>query len=691
MLTATILPFSDYEPLRGYKKLIEDAKTRTGVNYILVTDLDTGEQTRYFGTDMTVARHLVGGFETKSAKTYFASFQIIGSLPVIRIFALFSFKRTEDGKVGLFELYRICIEKFSKEEIHMWKEYRDGKCVPFHFYQFYLPGSIFMKLENFPSTDNFLYHRKPLDFELAVINNTGLPKPSLPYSRWFDLFKKYADCERQLLKKSHINKNVPDIVLEDLNKTIAPKRPQPNPVIKKTKNFLSCRQYHQKLYITKDNIYYFSYNKMREEWSSSTWNHTMDLCGSLYFPKDKFDDYMRGTVFENMSPNIWSHRVKFASPEVGWLVPEENAAQEEIDFNYLESKRRYPAINQLEYCKLFNLAKCFSYNVATNALQYSIAGNNKDNHELSHRLSRKQDMWEILGISKNQLKLLKDVSPNLIGTSFPIYFYKLFSDPIVKFVVPDLQERVCAIVLTYYANVYYNFITSSNTIEPDEQYKQAHFSICKSLAKRIKMGENARELAHIPSEYRDYYISYKQLTDCYKNTKNKELKAYLTEALSHLPVRVKASKVHWYHDRLIAIVREATIIENKEKNQKIDKAIVRRNSNPQNKEKYEYSSDEYSILLPQNALEIRNEGIALNHCVGQYVEYVASGSTNILFVRKNSEIEKPLLTMEVKNNCICQLYGYHDTFNKDADIAKFIRDYAKKNNFDINCVIYKKE
>jgi hypothetical protein len=93
---------------------------------------------------------------------------------------------------------------------------------------------------------------------------------------------------------------------------------------------------------------------------------------------------------------------------------------------------------------------------------------------------------------------------------------------------------------------------------------------------------------------------------------------------------------------------------------------------------YDYSEDEFSVILPQNPLEIAYEGLSLNHCVKSYIEDVSNGKTNIFFVRRTNDLKKPFYTLEVRDNAIRQCHGFN---NKNTDevagLADFIRRYCE--------------
>ena len=62
---------------------------------------------------------------------------------------------------------------------------------------------------------------------------------------------------------------------------------------------------------------------------------------------------------------------------------------------------------------------------------------------------------------------------------------------------------------------------------------------------------------------------------------------------------------------------------------------------------YAMESDDYAIVVPQNLIEIIQEGATLNHCSATYVPKVNQGLTYFFFLRKKGELEKPLITFNI--------------------------------------------
>lgn len=83
------------------------------------------------------------------------------------------------------------------------------------------------------------------------------------------------------------------------------------------------------------------------------------------------------------------------------------------------------------------------------------------------------------------------------------------------------------------------------------------------------------------------------------------------------------------------------------------------------------------LVVPQNMDEIKAEGAALHHCVGNYVDRIAKGETTIFFVRKVENKDKPYFTMEFNQNHIIQCRGLHNC-STPPDVEAFIKVFEKK-------------
>lgn len=77
-------------------------------------------------------------------------------------------------------------------------------------------------------------------------------------------------------------------------------------------------------------------------------------------------------------------------------------------------------------------------------------------------------------------------------------------------------------------------------------------------------------------------------------------------------------------------------------------------------EMYEFAHDGMRIIMPRSALEICGEGEALRHCVAGYAERHMQNVLTILFLRRESEPDKPLVTIEMNGKKMVQIHGYRN-------------------------------
>ena len=92
---------------------------------------------------------------------------------------------------------------------------------------------------------------------------------------------------------------------------------------------------------------------------------------------------------------------------------------------------------------------------------------------------------------------------------------------------------------------------------------------------------------------------------------------------------------------------------------------------------YIWNDKNFSVVVPKDLFSIKEEGYSLHHCVGSYTTKVANGETVILFIRRNTDLNKPFYTMEVKNGKILQCYGYKND-KMTEEVQAFTEKYSKK-------------
>lgn len=97
----------------------------------------------------------------------------------------------------------------------------------------------------------------------------------------------------------------------------------------------------------------------------------------------------------------------------------------------------------------------------------------------------------------------------------------------------------------------------------------------------------------------------------------------------------------------------------------------------------EYDNGEFSITIPKTTQDIINEGKALHHCVGVYVDKVVRRENMIYFLRKDKDV--PYVTIEVKDKKVTQIEGDMNNrfISKGSPEYEAIKEWAKINKFTL--------
>lgn len=122
------------------------------------------------------------------------------------------------------------------------------------------------------------------------------------------------------------------------------------------------------------------------------------------------------------------------------------------------------------------------------------------------------------------------------------------------------------------------------------------------------------------------------------------------------------------HDDAIATRKVVAAKKDNEKVEKRYKELAK---------KYGIEKDSFLIRPPVSAEEIVQEGNVLKHCVGGYAARHAEGKTNILFMRRVSDPDTPLYTIEIRDKTLIQVHGMSNrTAPKDnPDSDKFFNEW----------------
>lgn len=97
---------------------------------------------------------------------------------------------------------------------------------------------------------------------------------------------------------------------------------------------------------------------------------------------------------------------------------------------------------------------------------------------------------------------------------------------------------------------------------------------------------------------------------------------------------------------------------------------------------YEGRFGEYCFIYPKCTQDIKDEAVMQNNCVASYIDRVIDGQCHILFLRKLDNLEKSLVTIEVRDDKIVQAYRH---FNDPITIEDqwIIDKWNKKHSNDV--------
>lgn len=96
----------------------------------------------------------------------------------------------------------------------------------------------------------------------------------------------------------------------------------------------------------------------------------------------------------------------------------------------------------------------------------------------------------------------------------------------------------------------------------------------------------------------------------------------------------------------------------------------------------EYSAMGYCVVIPTEPRELADEGINLSHCVGDYIDRVASGECHILFLRRRNAPEQSLVTLQLCGQSICQAQGMNRRSITQEE-RKFLNHWGREKDIAI--------
>ena len=144
------------------------------------------------------------------------------------------------------------------------------------------------------------------------------------------------------------------------------------------------------------------------------------------------------------------------------------------------------------------------------------------------------------------------------------------------------------------------------------------------------------------------------------------------------------------HDEMVDEINKRRILEDMKRNKEAQKEKAKEMNEKfpgaedilkEIKPKLEYSTEDYTIIVPKRLLDIMVEGQALHHCAGatdRYFDRIRNRETYICFLRKTAEPDVPYYTIEVEpSGTIRQHRGYLDEEPNIEAIRPFLKEWQK--------------
>ena len=100
-------------------------------------------------------------------------------------------------------------------------------------------------------------------------------------------------------------------------------------------------------------------------------------------------------------------------------------------------------------------------------------------------------------------------------------------------------------------------------------------------------------------------------------------------------------------------------------------------------DKVSYENKTYKVVVPITNTDILDEADQQRHCVASYIDKIVKGETNIVFIRNQSDLEKSLLTVEIRDNSICQVRGHQNRMYTKEEYD-FMKSWAKKTGLKLD-------
>lgn len=165
---------------------------------------------------------------------------------------------------------------------------------------------------------------------------------------------------------------------------------------------------------------------------------------------------------------------------------------------------------------------------------------------------------------------------------------------------------------------------------------------------------------------------YRRLGTCKSNYEYSCYKRYMELALQ-LGQYNPYKKLPKAEDIISVTSKMETLVRLLNEKDEKDAGIVRFNNRG-----YKYEDKEFFVMTPLSVLEIFDESCQQDNCLSGYVDDLAVGKTNIVFIRRKNTPEKSYITMEIHGRHIVQAKARYNDLPSRKDF-EFIEKFAKHN------------
>ena len=312
------------------------------------------------------------------------------------------------------------------------------------------------------------------------------------------------------------------------------------------------------------------------------------------------------------------------------------AGMKENPERYLAMYRKYPEIEKIVKAGLFQLKNDYLY-----SKQHYFS----DNLKIA---AKENSLTRLLGIDSQELKRLRSSNGGVQMLKWLQY------EKGTGKVIPDH-------IIAWYCN---------EKIQPNDlkfiRHKMSMVSIFNYI--RRQMSENRMKSSEVLTTWSDYLSMAKRLG---------------IDTDDEIIFRVR--KLRQRHDELVKrcqdkdlAIRAGEILEKYPHVEEVFASI---------KDKYEFSDDDYTVVVPSSIEDMLYEGKNLHHCVAdseRYFDRINRQEAYILFLRKTADPDKSFYTLEIEpGGTIRQKRTFYDRQDKDIEEAtpfllKWQKDVSKR-------------